>query len=149
MDGGLASGLPSSLFICCHLIANSMPSVDLCCKYPVFPPSPSICGYISRILSISFSLFFLACGVFELSDKCSGLNNGSCRSSVSSEFICQSHRRIKALHFLRLPQHRPRAELSLHLCTAVQQRVSHHDQIHQSNHPKLHKATFYTNPKIT
>ncbi|CAG00349.1 unnamed protein product, partial [Tetraodon nigroviridis] len=44
----------------------------------------------SLSLSLSVSFFPSACGALELSDKCSGLNNRSQRSNVSSKFICQS-----------------------------------------------------------
>lgn len=90
-----------------------MTSVNSCCKCPsisvIFPP---ICG---QNLQYFLHLFFLfsACGSLELSDKCSGLNNRSHQSNVSSKFICQSRRQIKTVHFLRLPHHTPRGEWPL------------------------------------
>lgn len=119
LDGGLASGLPLFLFHLLPLHSNdiskfmlqisSFPSISV-----IFPP---ICGQISGILSISVS-FFSASGALELSDKCSGLNNRSRRSNVSSKFICQSRGQMKAMHFLRLPHHTPRGERPLR-CSAA------------------------------
>lgn len=120
LDADLASGLPLFLFpSCCHFVAHSMMSVNSGCKYPVFLPSLSffpLSVVKSPVSSPSLSLFFFfssGCGALELSDKYSGLNNRSCRSNVSSKFICQWRGQIKAMHFLHLPRYTPRGEQPL------------------------------------
>lgn len=112
---------PSSSFICCHFTAHSNDISKFMLQISSFPSISVIFPLSvikSQVFSPSLSLFFSASGALELSDKCSGLNNRSRRSNVSSKFICQSRGQIKAMHFLRLPHHTPRGGRPLR-CSAA------------------------------